>query len=105
MLPNNVLSESCEYSPWRVFPDHFIVCRHKSPYIRLRFKVLEAVLLVLESPGMTPLELVNIYRLLEEDVAAIFGLFFFTLDNTRVQCALRLLNRLLPISSFFHLSF
>jgi len=58
------------------------LCLHKSPYIRLRFKVLEAVLLVLESPGMTPLELVNIYRLLEEDTAAIFRLFFFILDNT-----------------------
>jgi len=31
---------------------------------------------------MTPLELVNIYRPLEEDAAAIFRLFFFILDNT-----------------------
>jgi len=69
-----------------MFPFHFIVCRHKGPSIRLRFKVLEAVLLVLESPGMRPLELVNIYRHLEEDAADIFRLFFFILDNTRVLC-------------------
>jgi hypothetical protein len=74
-----------------VFPFHSIVCCHKRPYIRLRLKVLEAVLLVLESPGMTPLELGNIYRLLEEDGASIFRLFFFILDNI---AALRLLNEL-----------